>query len=403
MDKKEICIGSCRLRLLDEIVKKILDPETIVVFTTAPASRSALGEQFGKTNFNAQGKIVGFLKMIGVDFVFDTSFGADLTSIAEGDELAHRLNKNNNLPLLNSCCPAFKKFVENFHKELTPNLSTARTPVAMTSLFIKSTFATQNGIDPSKIYVVALTPCLAKKIEIKSDFIFVKDLQKLKKNETFTYKKQLSDEQKNILNLLKEKQAHCNFDCNISPCKTREQCVFKLQLTDAVLTTNELSEIIKLSEINFDEIPEQNCDMLSGNSLKFGASGGVAESVVQCCLKSNNFPMQPLNFSAFCEGVLTCKIPFGRKFLNIAKVVGLKNFTNFCNHKDFHNFHFVEVMNCVGGCIGGTGQPTQDEQILESRKRILQKNKDKFFAYENNNALEFFKEYKAILYAEKSS
>ena len=296
MEKNEICVGSCKLKLLDEIVNKVLDPETIVVFTTAPASRTALGEYFSKNEFNAQEKIVGFFKMLGADFVFDTAFGADLTTLAESFELGERIESGQKLPLLNSCCPAFKKYVENFHKDLSSNLSTARTPIAMTSLFVKTIFAQQKGIDPSKIYIVALTPCIAKKFEIKGDFLLAKELLKFKTKSTQPYKKKLSQKQKKLLVLLKQKQAHCNFDCNFAPCKERPQCAFKLQLTDAVLTTSELKEIIELSEINFDDIPSMQCDVFSGQSLKFGASGGVAESVVQCLLHSKNIQPTALDF-----------------------------------------------------------------------------------------------------------
>jgi len=410
MDNLNLCIGACRIVQLKEIVDKLLDPNCVVVFTTAPAPRTALGEYFGKNNFNAQGKIVGFLKKIGVDFVFDTAFGADMTTFSEANELVERIGKKEKLPMFNSCCPAFKKYIENFHKELIPNLSTAKTPIAQIATYIKTHFAVSHGLEPENIFVVALTPCVAKKIEIKNDFLLKNDFDKFKSHyngtiEKYT-KKAFEQETNNILQKIKNHQMQCEIECNnLNQCANvaKNTNNEKIQLTDSVITTQELKYIIDVSGLNFDDIEETQVDDIAGESLKFGKSGGVLECVIENTyfLLNNKMPTEKINFTSNDNIIFECQYKINDTIaLNIAKLQGIKNLEPFLKSGEFRKYDFVEVMSCNGGCVGGTGQTTMDSNIIESRKNILLSDKTKTFAFNNKKVVDLFRLNKDLFFSE---
>ena len=153
------------------VKEAIADPDKIVIVSTSPSVRVALGEEFGmEKGAFVQGKMVALLRALGVDYVLDTNFAADLTIVEEASELIERITKKTKpLPQFTSCCPAWVKFAETYYPEMLPNLSSAKSPIGMQGPTIKTYFAKKMGIDPTKIVNVALTPCTAKKFEIRRE------------------------------------------------------------------------------------------------------------------------------------------------------------------------------------------------------------------------------------------
>ena len=154
-----------------QVAEEIRNPEKIVIVSTSPSVRIALGEEFGMPDGSfVQGKMVALLRKLGVDYVLDTNFSADLTIMEEASELIERIVKGNKpLPQFTSCCPAWVKFMETYYPEMKENVSSAKSPIGMQGPTIKTYFAKKMGIDPTKIVNVALTPCTAKKFEIRRD------------------------------------------------------------------------------------------------------------------------------------------------------------------------------------------------------------------------------------------
>lgn len=155
----------------EKVKEAIKDPNKIVIVSTSPSVRVALGEEFGmpKGSF-VQGKMVALLRALGVDYVLDTNFAADLTIVEEASELVERITKKTKpLPQFTSCCPAWVKFAETYYPEMIPNISSAKSPIGMQGPTIKTYFAKKMGIDPERIVNVALTPCTAKKFEIRRE------------------------------------------------------------------------------------------------------------------------------------------------------------------------------------------------------------------------------------------
>ena len=367
MENKMQCVGGCPVQQLDTLINKILDPTTLVIVSTAPAPRTALGEVFGE-NGNAQGKIVGFLKAIGVDYVFDTTFGADLTTICEARELLKRLENRDHLPLLNSCCPAFVKFIQNFYPSLKNNISTTFTPIANMGTYIKTIFAKEHNIDPRNIFHIALTPCVAKKIEIKDKKFTLKNNNFNKKY--VQYSKKLSPYSLNLLSKIKENHI-CDAKC--APCKNiSQEEIAPIYLTDLVITTNELANLIKMSQLNYQDIQSLNCDQISGNAIQFGHSGGVVKSVCECAYYLTHCTRPPKIFfklKKINDYAYVANLKIGKHKIKVAKIDGLKNMENFISNNDITEYAFIEVMTCAGGCLGGTGQPKSAD--LVARKNIL--------------------------------
>ena len=149
----------------------VADPDKIVIVSTSPSVRIALGEEFGLTDGSfVEGKMVAMLKKLGVDYVLDTNFAADMTILEEAGELVDRIAHGTKpLPQFTSCCPAWVKFAETYYPDLLPHLSTAKSPIGMQGPTVKTYFAKKLGLDPRRIVNVALTPCTAKKFEIRRE------------------------------------------------------------------------------------------------------------------------------------------------------------------------------------------------------------------------------------------
>ncbi|MCB2293839.1 [FeFe] hydrogenase, group A [Clostridium algoriphilum] len=291
--------------------KDISDMETVVVVQIAPAVRVGISQELGQKNDeNVMGKIVSSLRKMGVDEIFDTSTGADLTVLEETAEFLSRLENNEKLPLFTSCCPAWVNYVENTYPSLMKNVSSCRSPMQMFASVIKQQYKDSN----KRIVHVAIMPCTAKKYEAQRD-------------------------------------------------EFKENGVSNV---DYVITTQELIQMIKESGIVFSEILPEAVDMpfgvSSGAGVIFGVTGGVTEAVIRRVQEDKSTSaLRALAFNGVrgMRGVKEASITVGERVIKIAVVSGLKNADELVKklQKGEAQYDFVEVMACPGGCIGGAGQP----------------------------------------------
>ena len=301
----------------------VKDGNKIVVVSTSPSVRVALGEEFGmeKGSF-VQGKMVALLRALGVDYVFDTNFGADLTVVEEASELIARITKQSDKPLpqFTSCCPAWVKFAETYYPEILPNISTAKSPIGMQGPTIKTYFAAKKHLDPSRIVNVAVTPCTAKKAEIRRP------------------------EFNAAGRLLKRPEIRDNDYC---------------------ITSKELAQWLKEEKIDLNELPDMPFDDIlgkgTGAGVIFGNTGGVMEAALRYAyevLTKEKPPAALLNFTPVrgMDGVKEASIDVAGMTVNLAVIYGTENANKFLQG-DISKYHFVEVMTCPGGCISGAGQP----------------------------------------------
>ena len=300
---------------MDEVYAALGDPNIRVVAQIAPAVRVAVGDAFGLPNGeNAMGKVVAALHAMGFDEVFDTSYSADLTVMEESAEFLDRVKNGGKLPLLTSCCPAWVKFVDNEFPEMKENVSTCRSPQGMFSAVIKDYYRDPANSGGKKTFVVSIMPCTAKKMEAIRPNSFTKGEQD----------------------------------------------------TDVVLTTTELTRMIKNFGIAFDKIEPEACDMpfglSSGGGVIFGVTGGVTEAVLRRLADDHN--AATLNAIAACgirgdEGIKEATIPYNGMDVKICVVSGLANARKVMEQVESgeKEYHLIEVMACRRGCIMGGGQP----------------------------------------------
>ncbi len=329
------CIEACPVGALREkddterIWDALNNPDLHVVVQTAPAVRVALGEEFGmEMGTIVKGKMVAALRRLGFDKVFDTDFGADLTIMEEGTELLNRIKNGGKLPLITSCSPGWVKYCEHYFPEFLDNLSTCKSPHQMLGAMIKSYYAEKNGIDPSKIFVVSVMPCTAKKFEV-----------------------------------------------------TRPE----LRATgypdvDAVLTTRELARMIKQAGIDFVNLPDEEFDPFFGDStgagVIFGATGGVMEAALRTVAEiATGKPLDNVEIMEVrgLEGVKEAEISLGDITIKAAVAHGTANAKALLEKvkSGEKEYHFIEIMGCPGGCVNGGGQPivkAKDRMDVDSRQ-----------------------------------
>lgn len=297
-----------------DIVLKALDNKDIhVIVGTAPSIRATLGEEFGLPfGTNVKGKLVTSLKKLGFEKVFDVNFGADLTIIEEVNELIDRLKENKNIPMFTSCSPGWIKYVEHYHPDMINNLSSCKSPQQMLGAIIKTYYAEKNNIDPKNIFFVTIMPCIAKKFERNREY----------------------------------------------------QNASGYPDVDAVLTTRELARLIKLKNIDFNNLEDTEYDspLGDGASVIFGSSGGVMEAALRTCVERlTNKPLDDINFTAVrgLKGVKEASYTINGEEVRVAVVSGIKNAKQMLNkikNKEV-DYYFIEFMTCPGGCINGGGQP----------------------------------------------
>ncbi len=358
---------------INEVWAALDDPDRFVVVQTAPAIRAALGECFGyPPGTRVTGKMVTGLKRLGFDAVFDTNFSADLTIMEEGNEFLTRLAKALRdgekvpLPQFTSCCPAWIKFAEYYYPDLLPNLSTAKSPQQMMGAVAKTYYAQKASLDPAKITVVSVMPCTAKKFE----------------------------------------------------CRRGEMKSSGFQDVDFVLTTRELGRMMIQAGLDFPALPDSAADsplgLSSGAADIFANTGGVMEAALRTAFEvvtGRALPGENLHVRAVegMAGVKEAEIPVAGclpewKFLEgavlkVAVAHGLANARGLIEkiRRGEASYHFVEVMSCPGGCIGGGGQPrlTTDAVRKARMAAIFQEDEGKQLrkSHENPDIARIYQDY----------
>ncbi len=321
------CIVACPTGALrekdntDEVWAAINDPEKYVVVQTAPAVRVGLGEEFGyEIGTPVTGKMAAALRRMGFDGVFDTDTGADLTIMEEGTEFIERLKNGGKLPMITSCSPGWIKFCEHNFPDFLDNLSTCKSPHQMFGAILKTYYADKMGIDPAKMFVVSVMPCVAKKFEAGRP----------------------------------------------------EMEVNKLRDVDAVISTRELAKMIKQSGILFNKLPDEKFDNpfeeASGAGVIFGATGGVMEAALRTVvevLEGKSFDKLDYEAVRGTDGIKEATLTVAGTEVKVAVVSGLGNARKVLNdiRAGKANYHFIEVMACPGGCVTGGGQPIVDSAV----------------------------------------
>lgn len=321
------CIEACPTGALHEketindVWIKLKDPDSYVVVQTAPAVRVALGEEFGMPiGTNVTGKMVTALKRLGFNKVFDTNTGADITIMEEAYELIERLKTNDNLPMITSCSPGWIKYIEMNYPELLPHLSTCKSPHQMFGALIKTYFAKKENIDPKKIYVVSVMPCIAKK-----------------------YERQRPEMKNDGL-----------FD------------------VDNVITTRELSRMIKQANIEFTTLEDSSFDNpmgeATGAAAIFGTTGGVMEAALRTAQDAlTGKCMDKIDFEEVRgeKEIKKATVNIDGNDLKVVAASGLKNARKILEEIKSGNadYQFVEIMACPGGCVMGGGQPIKSSKI----------------------------------------
>lgn len=323
------CIQNCptgALREKDsikEVLKKINDPDVYVIAQTAPAVRAALGEEFGyEIGTNVTGKMITALKRLGFNKVFDTNTGADFTIMEEANEFIERLQGEDVLPMITSCSPGWVKYAEMNYPELLPHLSSCKSPHEMLGALLKTYYAKKENLDPSKIFVVSIMPCVAKKFERQRT----------------------------------EMQNDGMYD------------------VDSVLTTRELARMIKQANIDFNILDDSSFDSpmgeATGAAAIFGTTGGVMEAALRTAQDTlTKQDLDKINFESVRggEGIKRATVNIAGKEIKVVAASGLANAQKIMEEIKSGNadYQFVEIMACPGGCIMGGGQP-----IINSKTRL---------------------------------
>lgn len=350
------CITHCPVGALQErddtqkVFSALADPEKITVVQIAPAVRAAWGEAFGMVREDATaGRLVAALRTMGFDYIFDTDFSADLTIMEEGSEFLQRLREHGTLPMFTSCCPGWVRFVKSQFPEFTDHLSTAKSPQQMFGAVAKSYYAELLGVEPERIYCVSVMPCLAKKHECA---------------------------------LPSMNDAGAGQD------------------VDAVLTTREITRMIRAEHIRPQTLAEEAFDQplgtATGAGVIFGATGGVMEAALRSAyyLATGNNP-DPDAFRAVrgMDGWREATFDLAGTPLRVAIASGLGNARRLMEaiRSGHASYDFVEIMACPGGCAGGGGQPIHDGQELAAERAGV------LYELDRANALRFSHENPAVL------
>ena len=322
------CIVACPTGALQEkddtakVWAALSDPTKHVVVGPAPSVRVTLGECFGlSVGTNVEGKMITALRRLGFDKVFDVDNAADFTIMEEGTEFLHRLQADDNMPMITSCSPGWIRYCEQHYPDMVPHLSSCKSPQQMFGSLVKTYYAEKAGIDPKDIFVVSVMPCTAKKYEVQ-----------------------------------REEQRLPNGCLPV----------------DVSITTRELGRMISYAGILFDHLPEGEADemlgLASGAATIFGASGGVMEAALRTVAEiATGGEMKPLEFHEVrgMEGIKEAQYDLCGKTVRVCVASGLTNAKKVLDGvKDGSlQYDFIEFMACPGGCINGGGQPIQHADV----------------------------------------
>lgn len=331
----QVCpVGAISINDDTEKVYSQIEAGKTMVVQIAPSVRITLAESLGYAPGTVTtGKIVHALHKIGFKWVFDSDFSADLTIMEEGTEFLNRLNNGGTLPLITSCCPAWVKYCETYAYDELEHLSSAKSPQQMFGAVIKTYFAKKENIDPADICSVSVMPCTAKKFE----------------------------------------------------CKRPEFNDSGYQDVDISITVVELAKMIRTAGIDFDDLDDHPFDspfgLGSGAGQIFGSTGGVMEAALRTVSEVvTGKPLQKLEFEAVrgLDSVREADLTLNGQTLKVAIVHGLSNVKPLLEQiqEGTSPYHFIEVMACEGGCIGGGGnEPKTMKKVRERQRAIYEEDK----------------------------
>ena len=306
----------------EDVWKALMDPDKHCIVQIAPAVRVSIGESFGfAPGANLTGKLYAALRRMGFKQIFDTNFGADVTIMEEASELVDRLNNagSSAIPLITTCCPAWVDFMEKFESDMIDHFSSCKSPQAIVGALTKSYYAERTGIPADRIFMVSIMPCTAKKFEI---------------------------------------------------VRAKEMFASGHQDIDVSITTRELARMLMQAGIEFPSLPDEEADSplgrYSGAGTIFGETGGVMEAA----LRTAHFLItgdenDRLEFEEIhtLEGVKEMELNVGGNQIRVCVAHGLKNVEDVVDRVrgarlagEDPPWHFIEVMACPGGCVGGGGQ-----------------------------------------------
>ncbi len=347
----------------DPVIKALNDPDLVLVAQEAPAVRVALGEEFGyKPGTNVVGKMYTALRELGFQYVFDTNFGADLTIMEEASEFVHIFkNHPDEFPLITTCCPSWVDYLEKFYSDMIPYFSSSKSPHQMVGTMTKTYWAEKMNIDPDKIFLVSVMPCTAKKYEIvRMDDMYA--------------------------------SGHKDVDLTI--------------------TTRELARMLKTAGIDLAKLPDGVADNplgeYSGAGTIFGATGGVMEAALRTAyhlITGEELPNPKIDFLRGYQGIKRGTIEIQGHEIRIAVASGLGNVAKVMNEIRAAKakgaeppYHFIEVMACRGGCVGGGGQPYRStNRVRLARAKGLYKEDEGMQHRESHNNPSIQKLYKEYL------
>ncbi len=310
----------------------LADPTKTTVAQFAPSVRAAIGEGFGlEAGLNLEKKVITALRRLGFDYVFDTQFTADLTIVEEASELVHRIQTGGKLPMITSCSAAWVKFVEQFYPELLDNLSTCLSPMSMMGSIVKRHFSKKIGKTPKEMYSVAAMCCTAKKDESMRGNMETEDGDRY---------------------------------------------------VDAVITTRELIWMIKSAGIDLPKLEDGEFDHPLGESTGaatiFGATGGVMEAALRTAyyfITGKELPgieYKPVREAI--EAIKEAQVQIGNLSVNVAVASSLGHAQTLLEKvRAGEPYHFIEIMGCLGGCVGGGGQPYAGGNMVPIDKELLKK------------------------------
>ena len=319
-------VGAAREQSQIEDVEEALnDKDKIVIAQMAPSVRASIGEEFGMpVGIDLTGEAYTAFRELGFDKVFDVNMGADITTVVEAEELIERIESGQDLPMFTSCCPAWVKFLELHHSDMINHLTTARSPQIHAGAAYKTWWAEKEGIDPNRIVVVSLMPCTSKKYEAGLEKLNVKGMKPV----------------------------------------------------DYVLTTRELAVLLKKKGIGLPDLQPSEADPLgkhSGAAAIYGASGGVMESALRTAYhRLTGKELEKVEFETVrgMEGIKKADINIDGRVIKVAVVSTVRNAEKVIQEirENRDSYHYIEVMACPGGCIGGGGQPIPSTLEMVSKR-----------------------------------
>ena len=336
------CVVNCPTAALEEkgdlplLKRKLADQDTHVVVALAPSTRVALGESFGmEPGTNVEGKMISALRKLGFDRVFDLNLAADFTIMEEGTELINRIKENKNLPQYTSCCPAWINYVTMTHKDLIPNISTTKSPQQIFGALAKSYYAEKAKIDPKKMHVVMMMPCVAKAGETERAGIDSVDPKA------------------------------------------------KIKDVDQSITVKQFARLMKEYKIDFAKLEEEKFDdplgLSSGAGLIFGTTGGVCEAALRTIVETQygttpQAAKRAVDFhnvrgeQGLKEAIIDELKDANGNPVKVAVVSGISNAEALIQKikKGKAFYHFIEVMACPGGCVNGGGMPVHDANLQDN-------------------------------------